>query len=332
LDVEDSAFVTEGSIETVRYAPPGEYIKDHCLIRHEGLWHFFSIVGSVGRAWMDPGNEERIAHCTSPDLLNWRLEGYPVEASHAPGRMDRDLAVAPFVVRGTDQRFYMYYSGWIHPHRTPTFSLEGHCQRITMAVSDDLFGWTIPDSVAGGGIHVTEGEPILGRDPHVVWDDEHDRWLLYYTQEYLGQRPQAVGVAESRDLWHWRHLPPALVWEGERTPFSPTESSFVLRHPHTGKWMLFLHWHSAVSDDPLRFVQPIRLPFPAGLEYPPSGPNAAGRGWRSVGVGFAREFIEHEGRDYMSGIMGEDGATELGFTRFEWTEKFLTLRRRQSPS
>ena len=315
----------EDAITRVHYAPPGEYIKDHCLIRHDGLWHFFTIIGSRDGIWMEPGNEERIGHCTSSDLIHWKLEGYPVQASHLPGYIDQDLAVAPFVLRGPDQRFYMFYSGWIHPHRLPQFSLEGHRQGITMAISDDLYNWNIPDDVAHDGIMVIEGEPICGRDPHVVRDAEHDRWLLYYTQEYLGTRPQAIGVAESKDLLHWHHLPPALVWNFERMPFSPVESPFVLRHPGSGKWMMFLNWHYAVSNDPTQFSSVTPLGFSCGLEYPSSITNGAGRGWESVGAGFAREFIEHEGVSYMSGVMGYDGNTCLGFTRFEWTDNYLVI-------
>jgi hypothetical protein len=312
-------------IGNVRYAPPGEYIKDHCLFRHGGLWHFFSISGGLGHSWLDVGHEERISHSTSRDLVHWELRGHPIQASRIPGYNDEHMAVAPYILEGPDGRFYMFYSGWRHPHKRPQFSLEGHRQSIYLAISEDLYRWEIPAAIAPGGIVVTDGEPIIGRDPHVVRDEEHDRWLLYYTQEYLGTRPQAVGVAVSTDLWNWWHLEPALVWRWPLPPFSPTESSFVLRHPRSGKWLLFLHWHYAVSDDPLRFAEAQPLGFPCGLGYPPSGPKADGSGWVSVGVGFAREIIEHDGAHYMSGVMGEDGATTLGFTRFQWTDDFLAL-------
>ena len=30
------------------YAPPGEYIKDHTLVFHDGWWHLYSISGTAG--------------------------------------------------------------------------------------------------------------------------------------------------------------------------------------------------------------------------------------------------------------------------------------------
>jgi len=311
------------NIEQVRYAPPGEYIKDHCFFRHEGLWHFFSIVGELGYSWLYPGNEERILHSTSEDLVHWQSHGYPIKASRRPGYLDEHMAVAPYVIRGSDRRFYMFYSGWVVPHRMPDFNLEGHREGITMAVSDDLYSWEIPESVAKDGITITEGESIQGRDPHLIRDEEDDRWLLYYTQEYLGKRPQGVGLAESKDLWTWRHLEPALVWRLPLPPFSPTESSYVLRHPKSGKWLLALNWHYAVSDNPLRFDDVRAIEFPCGLGFPPGELPGNGNGYYSVGVGFGREFLTHNGKNYLSAIMGKGGETKLEFTQFEWTDEFL---------
>ena len=313
------------TIETVRYAPAKEYIKDHCFFRYAGLWHFFSISGTRGCSWLDVGSEEAISHSTSPDLVHWTFQGHPVQASQHEGYGDEHMAVAPFVVRGSDDRFYMFYSGWRHPNKKPNFSLDGHHQCIYLAVSNDLYEWRIPESVAFGGINVVEGEPIVGRDPHVLRDEENGRWLLYYTQEYMGKRPQAIGVAVSSDLMNWRHLKPALVWAGPRRPFSPCESPFVLRHPRTGKYILLLNWDYAVSDSPLQFAETQPLPFPSGLDYPPGAVAGSGEGWEAVGVGFAREVIEFEDKKYFSGVFGKDGEMKLGFTRFEWTDDFLQL-------
>ncbi|MBI4024541.1 MAG: family 43 glycosylhydrolase [Verrucomicrobia bacterium] len=315
------------AIARVRYAPPGEYVKDHGLIQHAGLWHLFSISGGLGHTWQDVGHEERISHSTSRDLIHWEMRGHPVQASQQAGFNDEHMAVAPFVVCGHDQRFYMFYSGWRHPHKRPHFSLEGHHQSIYVAVSRDLFQWDIPEAVKPKGILVIGGDPIVGRDPHVLWDDERGRWLLFYTDESLGQRPPAVWVAESADLMAWRNLGPALVWDGDLMPFSPVESPFVLRHPHSGKYLLFLNWHYAVSDEPLHFQKAQRLPFRCGIERLPNAPGdyAGGCDYEGVGVGFAREIIEHERQMYMSGVMGRDGHMVLGFTPFSWTDEFLKL-------
>jgi hypothetical protein len=44
-----------------RYAPPGEYIKDHTLFFHEGWWHLYSISGIEGYYHAFTGNEETIS-------------------------------------------------------------------------------------------------------------------------------------------------------------------------------------------------------------------------------------------------------------------------------
>jgi len=209
------------SIEKVRYAPQSEYIKDHCLFFHDGIWHFFSISGIFGYSWIDPGSEESISHSTSSDLIHWTLQGHPVRASRRKGYGDEHMAVAPFVTQGLNGQFYMFYSGWSHPNKKPDFNLEGHHQSIYLAISDDLYEWRIPESVAQTGINVIKGEPIIGRDPHVLRDDENDCWILYYTQEYMGKRPQSVGVAVSKNLLNWQNLDPALVWNYSPRAFSP---------------------------------------------------------------------------------------------------------------
>lgn len=310
-------FMRKKSIITKKlYAPPGEYIKDHCLIRNEGLWHLFSISGHVGHAWMDIGNEEKISHSTSPDLIHWEMHGHPVKASGKEGYYDEHMAVAPFVMRGLDGRFYMFYSGWRHPNKRPDFNLEGHLQSIYMAVSDDLYNWEIPDEIAPRGINVESGGPIIGRDPHVIRDEEGDRWLLYYTRESLGGKPSAVGVAQSRDLKKWRHLSEAIVVRDHQRSFDPCESPFVLKHPVSGKYILFLNWDYSISEDPIKFPTLQPLPFPCGI---------ASEGLASVGVGYAREFIEHDGNNYLSCVLGQDGYMKLGFMQFKWTEDFIEI-------
>ena len=316
-------------IQKVKYAPDGEYIKDHCLFFYEGRWHLFSISGYIGHSWMDLGNEESISHSSSSDLICWEMHGHPVRASGKAGYYDEHMAVAPFVIRDNNGRFCMFYSGWMHPNKRPEFNLDGHQQSIYMAVSDDLYSWVVPDEIVPKGIVVEGYDTIIGRDPHVIWDDTENRWLLYYTtQENLDEEVHnfTVGVAESQDLVCWHKLGCALIWNGDKRAFNPCESPFVLRHPQSGKFILFLNWDYSISDNPLRFSSTQPLPFPCGLDYPSSVLRNNGKGSRAIGVGFAREFIEHDGENYISGVMGCDGYTKLGFTCFRWTEDFMILR------
>ena len=64
---------------------PGRYLNDHCLIRHDGLWHFFGIIGDVTGPGEMHGVEDSLAHATSTDLMQWTV--------HPPGAHgDRRLA------------------------------------------------------------------------------------------------------------------------------------------------------------------------------------------------------------------------------------------------
>jgi beta-xylosidase len=307
-------------IEKVCYAPPGEYIKDHCLFYHKETWHFYSISGEIGHSWLDPGNEERISHSSSSDLINWQMHGHPVKASYKEGYYDEHMAVAPFVVKGKDGLFYMFYSGWRHPNKRPDFNFDGHRESIYMAVSNDLFSWNIPEEIEHSGIIVSDGEPIRGRDPHVIYDESGERWLLYYTREetHIKNEQFAVGVAESKDLKSWINLGNVIVITGQNYIFNPCESPFVVKHPISGNYILLLNWDYAISEDPLSFNIIKPLPFLSGIEK-------KGETWEGVGAGFARELIEHKGKNYMSGVIGLDGDFKLCFKCFSWTRDFFEL-------
>ncbi len=307
-------------IEKVRYAPPGEYIKDHCFFYHETRWHLFSISGGIGYSWLDAGHEERISHSSSSDLINWQMHGHPLKASGKKGSYDEHMAVAPFIVKGDHDLFYMFYSGWRHPNKQPDFNYDGHRESIYMAVSKDLFNWDIPEEIADRGIIVTDGEPIRGRDPHVIYDEIHERWLLYYTIEetMIGDGQYAVGTAESKDLKSWTNSGNAAVIPGSKHVFNPCESPFVIKHPISGNFILILNWHYGISEDPLNYHSIKPLPFLSGIAL-------KGETYEGIGTGFAHEVIEHNGKNYMSGVTGLDGQFKLRLTSFSWTKDFLNL-------
>jgi len=58
---------------------PGKYLNDHCFIHGHGQWHFFGIVGPVGKGCHSPGSEVSFAHATSEDLVAWKVhkDEYP---------------------------------------------------------------------------------------------------------------------------------------------------------------------------------------------------------------------------------------------------------------
>lgn len=304
------------AITKVRYAPSGEYVKDHCFIKKDNKWHLFSISGGIGKSWEDVGHEERISHSVSSDLIDWQLIGHPVEASRHAGYNDEHMAVAPFIIKNYDDVYYMFYSGWRHPHKRPSFSWDGNLQSIYVATSRNLNDWEIPEEIRPKGI-IVDGVPIVGRDPHVIRDNDKDRWLLYYT-DAMTKHGGIVGVAESTDLIHWRNMGQALNAVGYTAAYDPAESPFVLRHPNSDRYLMLLNWDYSISDDPSRFDSLKPIPFSCGFEK-------KGSEYEGVGLGFAREIINHNGRNYMSGVLGRFGQFVIGFTAFSWTDDFFEL-------
>ena len=95
------------------YAPPGEYMKDHSFIYHDGWYHLYNISGTAGYYHGYTGNEETVAWSISKDLVNWEFRGHVLHSSHREGTFDQHEVWAPFVLKA-DDGFYMFYSGIVH--------------------------------------------------------------------------------------------------------------------------------------------------------------------------------------------------------------------------
>lgn len=285
------------------YAPPGEYIKDHTLLFHDGWWHLFSISGIEGYYHACNGNEETFSWSISRDLVNWEMRGHILHAAQRPGAFDQHEVWAPFVVKAND-RFYLFYTGVVHPHRPMTYEkpgkghrwiYEGHREAIGVAVSTDLTDWTkVSDFSRGVG--------VPGRDPHVVWDDKEKLWLMYATGPRTNDGLNHVFVARSRDLLDWRlEGTCALIPDLPQHAGDNSESTTVMRHPGDGAWILMANWQYIRSDDPHTFLRETVCPY-QGDHY----------------LGLAGELIEWQGRWYRSGFFGPPNANRLGFTEIEW--------------
>ena len=298
------------------YAPPGEYMKDHSLVCHDGWWHLFNISGTAGYYHGYNGNEETVAWSISRDLVEWEFRGHVLHASQWPGFFDQHEVWAPFCMKAPDG-FYLFYTGIVHPTRPMEYRRLGHSHpwvhaghRETqgLARSTDLTDWVkVCDR--------ERGLDIPGRDSHVVRDEEGDRWLLYSTIGTV-----KAHVSESDDLAHWRPLglcaefPPLAADHPGLPPTArglgghlhTSESLTVMRHPLSGRWIMVGNWQYILSDDPLRFrpedacVHDFRW------------------GSRAVDWGFAGEMVQHEGRWFRSGTIGRRDYWRLGFTEVEW--------------
>ena len=291
------------------YAPPGEYIKDHTLLFHDGWWHLFSISGTEGYYHAFTGNEETISWSISRDLVHWEMRGHVLHASQRAGAFDQHEVWAPFCVRH-DGRFYLFYTGVVHPHRPLSYEkpgpdhvwiYEGHRETLGVAVSDDLTDWVKMSDVA-------RGIGIPGRDPHVVWEEAEKIWLLYATGPRKSDGLHQVFVARSQDLLDWQFEGVcAIIPDMEDHRDGNNESLCIMRHPLDGNWIMLANWQYVKSDDPHTFLRGEVRPY----EFLSDGAD----------IGLAGEIIEWQGKWYRSGFFGgNNNATRLGFTEIEWVK------------
>jgi hypothetical protein len=303
-----------------KYAPPGEYIKDHTFVRRDGWWHLYSISGVAGLAWLYSGNEESLSWSISRDLKSWELRGHIMHPSQRENTYDQDMVWAPYCLQANN-RYYMYYAGCVQarPLQYDKRGTFGKIQNtpndacsIGLAVSDDLTRWTkVSDAVKGLG--------VPGRDPNVVRDEKNGRWLMYTTGAEIDGLAGAY-VSESNDLLNWKVLRPCAKFprfpKGRQAGYTvdclsefgsdTSESLTVKQHPITKQWIMMGNWHYILSDDPTDFLkndaQLYNLDFHG----------------KTMDIGFAGEIIESDGKWYRSGVIGPLDRWRLALTEIEW--------------
>ena len=310
------------------YAPPGEYIKDHTFVFHDGWWHLFSISGTQGYYHGYNGNEESFSWSISKNLVDWEFRGHVMHPSLRKGEFDQHEVWAPFCLKAND-KFYMFYTGIIHPNRPMEYrrlghkhpwNSKGHKETQGLAVSEDLTDWVkVADPIKGLGVR--------GRDSNIIWDDRKNRWLLYSTgggEVVNGTHFHNVLVSQSNDLINWEYLGSCALfprldstldygytvesWDNFKNWAGTTESMFAMKHPLTGKWILMGNWQYVVSDDPADFKNSeVRL-----YDNTFNG--------RTVDLGFACEIVHFDNKWYRSGVFGDPDFWRLGFTEIAWDE------------
>lgn len=177
-------------------------IADHCWARDDaGMFHlFFQNEGVDGAS--------AIEHYTSRDLGSIDYAGEAL--APRAGTWDEDGVWAPHVVRQGDT-WLMFYTG-------VQGSGAERIERIGLATSGDLTHWTrvrqtCADLPGDGCVYecnepwTTWGTPGDNnqqcRDPFVIRDDAHARWLLFVTARSSNGYGE-VAVAESQNLTQWR--------------------------------------------------------------------------------------------------------------------------------
>jgi len=296
------------------YAPAGEYIKDHTLVFHQGYWHLYSISGTRGFSHLYNGNEETISWSISKDLVNWEFRGHVLHASLRDGEFDQHELWAPFCF-GAEGKFYFFYAGIVHPERPmcydkrgtfhPDIHWNGHKETIGLAVSDDLTSFVkVCDR--------QKGISVPGRDPHVVFDEKNNRYLLYSTGKSHNGKGEVL-VSQSKDLLNWEHIGVCAVLPEYRPEpmMAVNESMTVLKHPLNNKWIMLGNVHWVMSDNPLNFKD---CEVHEYFEDDSNGRDIMKR------MGFAAEIIEFNGKWYRSGVMGMIDHWTLGFHEIEWEQ------------
>ncbi len=242
---------------------PGRYLNDHCLIYSGSEWHFFGIVGPVGKGVFDKGSEVSFAHASSVDLEHWLMHDDVIKASGVWPEWEH--VYAPNVIK-RDGIYYMLY----------TALSEDGTNRLCLATSTDLFDWNryegnpvITPSLSWAR-WVGYGDENGGncRDPHIL-QLEDGSYVAYWVAEMnpkFGANLTCVAASVSQDLIHWQEVGPVFVieaWDDGVT--RAVESPGVVKKD--GRyWLFFKHgwWtHFVVSDDPLNFKnkESVRLGF-----------------------------------------------------------------------
>lgn len=252
---------------------PGRYLNDHCLIRKDGVWHLFGIVGDVLPRSAAGSNETSFAHATSIDLRNWDVHPDVLTCSRVWPEVRH--VYAPHVTEH-DGLFYMLYCA---PDAQTT-------QRICLATSGDLFAWeryagnpVIVPSLSwsrwpGFGLDAPDDGSFGGcRDAHVIRLPDN-RFVAYWVsrlQEKFGRNLVCVAASISGDLVHWQEVGPVFSIQAWHRPLTLEVESPCVVSRDGRYWMFFKHgwWtYFTVSESPLDFrgCEPVRLGYAHAAE------------------------------------------------------------------
>ncbi|MEV6548562.1 family 43 glycosylhydrolase [Streptomyces sp. NPDC051597] len=268
-------------IDAGRFVPvhdpstPGRrrYLNDHTLIRRDGRWHLFAIVGegaAPGEA-PDSGAETAFAHASAPELHGpWT--SHPDALTVDPGYHGEQHLWAPHVIEAAGTYWMFYAAG------------GSAGAAINLATSTDLFSWT----------RVPSGPLFRGRaarDPMVVRIGGD--WVMYYT-ELSADGHHLVCLRRSADLLHWSA--PAAAFTDDTTAaqgVSVTESPYVVERD--GWFYLFIGPRGGYEGtDVLASRDPSRFTLDGYAGHVPGHavePVTDGRDWYASAAGWFRHGL-----------------------------------------
>ncbi|MEU9106151.1 family 43 glycosylhydrolase [Streptomyces xanthophaeus] len=194
------------------------YLNDHTLIKAQGRWHLFAIVGDSAPRGESPDSTAEIsfAHASAPSLQGpWT--SHPDALTVDPSYFGEEHLWAPHVVEA-DGRFWMFYAA----------GGQGGAA-VNLATSTDLFTWTREPS---GPLF----RGIAARDPMVL--RVGGEWVMYYTEVSGAGGHHVVAHRRSADLLHWSDPGIAFTDASTDATVSVTESPYVVERD--GWYYLFI--------------------------------------------------------------------------------------------
>lgn len=234
------------------YHNKGEYVNDHCIIRHKGIFHLFYISGRVGRGCYDLGNEIIIGHAVSSgsDICKWKKVKDALR--HDPDLPHENRGIyAPYVIRHGNL-FYLFYG---------SHNLE-KAQFMNLAVSENLFEWkrhpfnpVFLPSTEWAFWDIKES--CSCRDAHIIFEEKYG-FIMYYVGDMKKDRElSCIAAATSNNLFNWQDRGQVLVrrhayYEGI---VNKTESPCVIRYENR-YYLFYRHGNGtkfSVSDNPLNW-------------------------------------------------------------------------------
>jgi hypothetical protein len=195
------------------YSPPGGYVKDFSVFKHDGRYHLFHIDGRGAERCTESGNEISFGHASTADLQHWIRHRMPIAVGDKP--WDNEHVWAPFVTEWNG-RFYMFYMA----------SGKHTDGMLASASSDDLENWTKSEAPI---------RTAQGRDPFVRI--EGDVIHLYFTANTGG-----IGVVTSRDMKTWSQAETVYLNPNRL----PAESSSA--HRLGDRWVLWFNDYLHCAD------------------------------------------------------------------------------------
>ncbi|MFQ5819388.1 MAG: family 43 glycosylhydrolase [Candidatus Heimdallarchaeota archaeon] len=193
----------------MRYAPPGLCLNDFDIINLDDLYHVFHLQASPTYPFDATKLETSYGHAVSRDLIFWETKDTIFWISDPPHFDDGALWTMHIVSHSN--RLWMFYTGL---NQRIYFQ-----QQIGLAYSDRTDGtdWIRysenPIVSADPKWYQTEGD-MAWRDPFVVYDEEHQRWIMYIAAKHNNgpmETRGCIGLALSDDLIHWEVQPSILA-------------------------------------------------------------------------------------------------------------------------